>query len=81
MVTGVRGTSVDVVYNKPTAVYTITITDSIRTDNLIEKETIGHSSSLPLKVYTTSTLSAVDIDGGESIPVSTPTATTADTSF
>lgn len=79
MVTGVRGTSVDVIKDKITAVYTMTITDSVRTDNLIEKE--ATSSVTSLKVYTTSTLGAVDIDGGESIPVSTPTATISDTSF
>lgn len=79
MVTGVRGTSVDVIKDKVTAVYTMTITDSVRTDNLIKKDVTGNSSSL--KVYTTSILGPVDIDGGESIPVSTPIATISDTSF
>lgn len=79
MVTGVRGTSVDVIKDKVTAVYTMTVTDSVRTDNLLQKDTIANASSM--KVYTTSTLGAVDIDGGESIPASTPTATISDTSF
>jgi hypothetical protein len=79
MVTGVRGTSVDIIKDKATAVYTMTITDSVRTDNLLQKEDTVNTSTM--KVYTTSTLSAVDIDGGESIPASTPTATISDTSF
>jgi putative transposon-encoded protein len=53
MVTGVRGTSVDVIKDKITAVYTMTITDSVSTSNtlktdntatvLVLKDYIGHN--------------------------------------